>query len=172
MRVVGLLLAIVTAAAADEADEYFEVGLDYLRKGFFDRARLAFTESLVRAPKEPVTLVFLGVASAAEGRPASEAALFLRSGFALLRKGETLRLDLRRLLPSPRTPALLHKDAVRALQKARGKARLPLLQVMAFLEVMDGSPETAPSLDALLEAQPKGAFARSLANQQPSTSNQ
>ena len=63
-----------------------------------------------------------------------------------------LRLDLRRRLPSAKALALLVADYRRRLKRATAAQRVHVLTVLAFLEVQDGSPRTAPALDALLEA--------------------
>ena len=160
MRCLLVMALLAVSVAAEKADDYFDVGIDYLRKGFFDRSRAAFTESLLLAPHEPVTLAFLGVALAAEGRPAREAALLLRVAFKNLGKHETLRLDLRRLLPSKRALDLLKKEYRDKLKRARDdRVRRDLLQVLAFLEVSDGSRKTAPAVRLLDQ---KSAYVKAL----------
>jgi hypothetical protein len=162
---VRALLVLVLAASvgsAAPADDYFELGLDYLRKGFYERARAAFAESLVRAPGEPVPLVFLGLAAAAEGRAPAVCARLLRQGYENLPEGKTIRLDLRRQLPSARALALLHRRLSRGLGAATGARRLHLLSVLAFLEVHDGSPRSAPALDELEKRAPKDPYVRAL----------
>jgi hypothetical protein len=163
MRAVVGLLLVAGMVGADAADEYFEVGVDYLKKGFFKRAREAFSESLVRAPGQPVPLAFLGVASAAEGRPPAEAAILLRWAYERMPKERALRLDLRELLPSEKTLALLQDEYRRALAKDEKRPdRLHLLTVLAFLEVHDGDALHAPALDLLLKARPNDAYAKAL----------
>ena len=88
------------AGAAPDADAYFDIGLQYLRKGFYRPARNAFAESLVRAPGQPVPLVFYAVAAAAEGHSARSCARLLRTAYDRLPAGKGLALDLRRRLPS------------------------------------------------------------------------
>jgi len=161
-----VLLASVAQAVPD-ADEYFDLGLEYLRKGFFLRAREAFAECLVRAPGEPVPMAFLAVASAAEGRPAGESAILLRWAYRRLPKKKGLRLDLRKILPSPRALALLQKDYRRQLGRAQGERRREVLTVLAFLEVQDGDPVAATSLDLLLKEAPDDAYAQALARLRP-----
>jgi len=164
----GLLLLALPVGAQD-ADEYFEIGVTYLRQGFFGPARRAFGESLARAPGEPVTLAFLGLASAAEGRPPAEAARALRAAYANLPEGKALRLDLDVLLPSRKTLRLLLDEHARHLARARGAARLDPLSVLAFLEAHGGA--LTPSLDALEREFPEDAYASRLrAGARPSAS--
>jgi hypothetical protein len=163
VRILLVVLVAASTAAAAPADDYFELGLDYLGKGFYERARAAFAECLVRTPGEPVPLVFLGVAAAAEGRTPSVCARLLRRGYENLPEGKSIRLDLREQLPSARALALLHARLSRELAAARGGApRLHLLSVLAFLEVHDGSPRSAPALDELTKRAPDDAYARAL----------
>lgn len=136
-RALGLLL-LAALATGQDADGYFEVGLSYLGKGFFGPARRAFGESLVQAPGQPVTLAFLGLATAAEGRPAAEAARALRAAYENLPEGKTLRLDLAALLPSRKALRLLLDDYGRRALRARAEALRDLLAVAAFLEVHGG----------------------------------
>ena len=162
-----LLLLLAAAAGAAPADDYFEYGLDYLRKGFFGRARGAFLESLVRAPGQPVPLTFSGVAAAAEGLAPRLVARLLRLGFDKLPKDKTLRLDLRRRLPSAKALDLLKGDYVRHLKRADKRERLAILTVLAFLEVQDGGPSEAPAHDLLLREFPKDRFAVALGRLRP-----
>ncbi|MGH7163823.1 MAG: hypothetical protein ACREID_10100 [Planctomycetota bacterium] len=155
----ALALAALLAGAPD-ADNYFEVGLDYLHKGFFARARAAFAESLVRAPGQPVPLAFLGVAAAAEGRPDAQCAKLLRRAVARLPAGKSLRLDLPSRLPSPRALELMKEEL-------RARPGLDALAVLAFLEVHDGDPFHAPAADALLERLPDDPYARALTRRPP-----
>jgi hypothetical protein len=151
------------AGAAPDADGYFDLGLEYLRKGFYRPARSAFAESLVRAPGQPVPLVFYAVAAAAEGRPTRSCAVLLRTAYTRLPAGKGLVLDLRRRLPSPRALALLQADLRRRLARSTSEAqRIDALTVLAFLEVQDGTPATATALEALLKARPKDPFAKAL----------
>lgn len=163
MRVLVLLALASVSAAERTADEYFEFGIAYLRKGHYGTARAAFSESLVRAPGQPVTMAFLGVASAADGRPPAEAALLLRWAYERLPDGKRLRIDLRRRLPSARALTLLLHDLRRRAGKAKGPKRLDLLTVLAFLEVHDGDAKDAPALDLLLKERPKDRYALRLA---------
>jgi hypothetical protein len=149
MRRLPALLLCVAAAAAAEADDWFELGLDYLRKGFYGRARAAFAESLAGAPGEPVPLAFLGVAAAAEGRAPKECAAVLRQAYRRLPAGKALRLDLRPLLPAPSGLAALERDYASRLARAAPGERRPVLDVLAFLQVHDGDPATAPALEIL-----------------------
>ncbi len=164
MRRLLVVLGLACAAgAAPDADQYFDLGLEYLRKGFFARARSAFSESLVRAPGQPVPMAFLAVASAAEGRPAGECAVLLRWAYRRLPKKKGLRLDLRTIQPSARAVELLQKDYRRRLRRATGERRRQVLTVLAFLEVQDGDPVSAPALDLLLKETPADAYALALA---------
>lgn len=168
MRKLVVVAALACLAqAAPDADEYFELGLEYLRKGFYRRARAAFSECLVQAPGEPVPMAFLAVASAAEGRPAGESATLLRWAYRRLPEKKGLRLDLREALPSPRALALLQEDYRRRLARAEGDLRRKVLTVLAFLEVQDGDPVTAPALDLLLKERPDDSYALALARLRP-----
>lgn len=168
MRRLGFVFVLASLVqGAPDADEYFDLGLEYLRKGFYGPARGAFAESLVRAPGQPVTMAFLAVASAADGRPAGEAAVLLRWAYQRLPKKKGLRLDLRKVLPSPRALALLQKDYRRRLGRAKGERRRQVLIVLAFLEVQDGDPVAAAALDLLLKEMPDDAYAQALARLRP-----
>lgn len=153
---IALLLAAAAAAPsarAAPADDYFEIGVDYLSKGFFSAARAAFAESLVRAPRQPVPLALLGVASAAEGRPARETADLLRAAHRHLPEGRDFEFDLRELLPEPKTVRLVQGDWERRLKKAKGRPRRDCLAVLGFLQHHDGTPG-APAWNELRKAAP------------------
>ena len=151
-----LLLAGAGAAAPPwTAADYFETGLAYLRAGLYSRARAAFAESLERAPDQPVPTAFLGIAAAAERRPARECAAILRRALELLPAGKGMLLDLRAHLPSARSLALLLADYPAAGPRDS-------LAVRAFLEVMDGTPADAPALAALRAAAPEDRYAAAL----------
>lgn len=146
-----LVLLLLTAPA----DDLFEAGVDYLRKGFFARSRMAFAESLLAAPGEPVTAAFLGAAAAAEGRPARDVATILRRAIALLPPGKSLSLDLSSALPGPGSLERLkrhYRDAP---------------EVLAFLEVFDADPEAAPALDRLRRDSPADPYAERLEATRP-----
>jgi hypothetical protein len=143
----ALLLLLAAIAAGEDADQYFEVGVSYVRKGFFGPARRAFGESLVQAPGQPVPLAFLALASAAEGRPPAEAARALRAAYGNLPEGKALRLDLAALLPSRKALRLLLDDYARRAARARAEALHEILTVAAFLEVHGG--RGTASLDRL-----------------------
>ena len=157
------LLAAVALGAPDspDADDYFEVGVDYLRKGFYARARSAFAESLVRAPGQGVPLAFAAVASMAGGYSSMECALLVRRAYELLPRGKTLALDLRKLLRSARTLQLLERDFSRLAAKRKDE-RPYALTVLAFLQVHDGDPVSSPAVDELLKLDPDDAFALAL----------
>jgi hypothetical protein len=112
-------------------------------------------------------MAFLAVASAAEGRPAGESAILLRWAYQRLPKKKGLRVDLRKILPSPQALALLQKDYRRRLGRAQGEQRRKILTVLAFLEVQDGDPVDAPALDRLLKEKPDDAYAQALARLRP-----
>ncbi|HEX5136267.1 MAG TPA: hypothetical protein VFY93_04790 [Planctomycetota bacterium] len=143
-----LLLVLAAAAIAEDADEYFEIGVSYLHRGFFGPARRAFGESLLQAPLEPVPLAFMGIASAAEGRDPREASALLRAAYKNLPDTKTLRLDLALLLPSRRALRLLEDQYRHRLERASDGNLKDILTVMAFLEVHGGADKT-PALDRL-----------------------
>lgn len=157
----AILLLLATAAAGEDADEYFEVGVVYLRQGFFGPARRAFGESLLQAPGQPVPLAFMGLAAAAEGRQPSEAARLLRHAYANLPDGKTLRLDLAEILPSRRALRLLQEEYGRRLERASEERAPDVLAVLAFLEVY-GGVEELPSLERLEREVPGDAYASRL----------
>jgi len=162
MRAAAVLTLLALPCAALDADGYFDLGLDYLRTGFFSRARASFGESLIRAPGAPVTLAFIGVAVCGEGREASLCARLFRMSTARLPKSKGLLLDLRKQLPSERTLTLLHADYTRRLARAKGRERIDTLTVLAFFEVQDGDPANSRAVAKLLEADANDAFALSL----------
>jgi hypothetical protein len=162
-RLAPVLLLASAVQAAPDADAYFDLGLEYLRKGFYGPARAAFAESLVRAPGQPVPMALLAVAGAAEGRSPSEGATLLRWAYQRLPKKKGLRLDLRAILPSPQALALLKNDYRRRLRRAAGERRRQVLTVLAFLEVQDGDPRVADALDVLLQETPNDAYVQALA---------
>jgi hypothetical protein len=143
-----LLFLLAATAAAEDADEYFEIGVSYLKKGFFGPARRAFGESLVQAPGQPVPLAFMGLASAAEGRDPREPAFLLREAYRSLPEGKTLELDLAGILPSRRAVRILEDQYARRLASAGSADLRDVLTVAAFLEVHGGAKKT-PALDRL-----------------------
>lgn len=157
----ALLLLLASATVAEDADQYFEVGVAYLRKGFFGPARRAFGESLLQAPGEPVPLAFMGLSAAAEGRAPREAAFLLREAYRNLPEGKTLRLDLAALLPSRRALRLLEEQYARRLERAAPGDLRHVLSVAAFLEVHGGSGKT-PALDRLAREFEGDAYASRL----------
>jgi len=157
----ALLLLLAATAVAEDADEYFEIGISYLRRGFFGPARRAFGESLLQAPMETVPLAFMGLAAAAEGRAPKEPSLLLRAAYRNLPEGKTLRLDLASLLPSRRALRLLEDQYRRRLKRASEDDVKDVLTVMAFLEVHDGGDKT-PALDRLEREFEGDAYARRL----------
>jgi len=164
----AILLLLAAAAAGEDADEYFEIGVVYLHQGFFGPARRAFGESLLQAPGQPVPLAFMGIASAAEGRAPAEASWLLRQAYASLPDGKTLRLDLAALLPSGRALRLLKAEYRRRLERAGGKDRRDVLSVAAFLEV-HGGDAAMPSLERLSSEWDDGFASRLRASVRPSS---
>ena len=161
------LLAPVKPAAADEADEFFELGLSYLRTAFYADARAAFAESLVRAPGQAVPTAFAGIAVAAEGRDSRSSAYLLRLAYERMPARRDLRLDLRKVMRSERDLRLIEKRFTRRMNDkkgrgSRGRGLIDNLTVLAFLQVQDGSPATSPALDQLLKARPDDSFALAL----------
>jgi len=157
----AVLLLLAAAAAGEDADQYFEIGVVYLRQGFFGPARRAFGESLLQAPGEPVPLAFMGLATAAEGRAPAEASWLLRQAYERLPEGKTLRLDLAAILPSRRALRLLLDEYRRRLERAGDGARKDVLSVAAFLEVHGGDP-AMPSLERLEGEFPGDGYASRL----------
>ena len=102
VTLLGTLFGPVKQAAADEADEFFELGLSYLRTAFYADARAAFAESLVRAPGQAVPTAFAGIGVAAEGRDSRSCAYLLRLAYERMPARRNLRLDLRNVMRSER----------------------------------------------------------------------
>jgi len=163
----AILLAPVKPVAAAEADEFFELGLSYLRTAFYADARAAFAESLVRAPGQAVPTAFAGIAVAAEGRDSRSCAYLLRLAYERMPARRSLRLDLRKVMRSDRDLRLIEKRFTRRMNDkkgrgSRGRGLIDNLTVLAFLQVQDGSPETSPALDRLLKTRPADSFALAL----------
>jgi hypothetical protein len=167
MRGIACLLLVATSAPADEADDFFEVGLAYLRTAFYRDARAAFAECLVRAPGEPVPTAFAAVACAGEGRDSRSCAQLFRLAYRRLPARTALTMDLGARLRSAEDRERIERRFRQRLASARGQSRLDQLTVLAFFEMHDGSPETSPALDALLEARPDDPYARALAKLRP-----
>jgi tetratricopeptide (TPR) repeat protein len=148
MRRASMLLVLAALAVAEDADEYFEIGVSYLKNGFFGAARRAFGESLAQAPGEPVTLAFLGLAAAAEGRAPAEVAKALRAAYANVPEKKALRLEIGTLLPSRKALRLLLDEYARHAARASGEKLRDVLAVAAFLEAHGGTG-SMPSLDRL-----------------------
>ncbi len=164
VRIVPLLVTMaVTAATTDAigapADDYFEVGIDYLKKGFFSASRAAFSESLVRAPRQPVPLALLALASAAEDRPGKETAELLRAAHRALPKGRHFRFDLAKLLPGKKALRLLSADLTRRAKKTKGSAHLDALAILGFLQHHDKTKD-APAWEKLKKLSPKDPVLR------------
>ena len=145
-----LLLALAGSVAADEADDFFELGLSYLKTAFYSEARAAFAESLVRAPGQAVPTAFAGVASAAEGRDSRSCAYLLRLAQQRLPARRALRIDLRRVFRSAEDLRRTQARFQQRYARKRGRTR-DNLTILAFFQTQDGSPETSPALDALLK---------------------
>lgn len=162
MRALACLLFVAATGSAEEADEFFEVGLGYLKTAFYKDARAAFAESLVRAPGEAVPTAFAAIACAGEGRDSRSCAYLFRLAYRRLPKKTGLRIDLNVRLRSSRDLARLEARFAERLKGARGQNRLDNLTVLAFLQVHDGSPESSTALATLLKAQPDDPYAVAL----------
>jgi len=166
VRISLLLLALAGSVAADEADDFFELGLRYLNTAFYREARSAFSESLVRAPGEAVPTTFAGIACAAEGRDSRSCAYLLRLGYQRLPARRTMRIDLNKVLRSAEDLRRLEARFQQRVERKRGRTR-DNLTVLAFLQAQDGSPASSPAVDALLKADPNDAFALALKKLRP-----
>jgi len=166
VRILLLLLGLAASAGADEADDYFELGLGYLKTAFYADSRAAFAESLVRAPGQAVPTAFAAIASAAEGRDSRSCAYLLRLSHQRLPARRTMRIDLRELFRSAED--LRRVEARFQLRHDRGRGRTrDNLTILAFLQTQDGSPATSSALDALLKRYPDDAFGQSLLKLRP-----
>ncbi|MEM8884256.1 MAG: hypothetical protein AAGD14_09320 [Planctomycetota bacterium] len=162
MRKALVMLLLAGPLAADEADEYFEIGLGYLKTGFYAEARAAFSESLVRAPGQAVPTAFAGIACAGEGRDSRTCAYLLRLAYQRLPAKRSLRLDLNKQLRSARDLERIAARFRQRLKDARGAARVDNLTVLAFLEVQDGTPGGSKALAELQKLRPNDAYAKAL----------
>jgi len=167
MRGIACLLLVAASAQADEADEFFELGLDYLRTAFYRDARAAFAECLVRAPGEAVPTAFTAVACAGEGRDSRSCALLFRLAYRRLPARTALAINLDVRLRSAGDRQRIERRFRKRLEGAKGQSRLDNLTVLAFFETHDGSPETSPAVDALLAARPDDPYALALAKLRP-----
>ena len=170
--VLAAMLLPAERAVGDESDDYFELGLSYLKTAFYADARAAFSESLVRAPGQAVPTAFAGIAVAAEGRDSRSCAYLLRLAYERLPARRNLRLDLRKLMRSDGDLQLVEQRFQRRLNDkkgrgSRGRGRIDNLTVLAFLQVQDGSPESSPALDRLLKERPDDSFALALKKLRP-----
>ena len=149
---------------ADEADDYFEFGLGYLKTGFFSDARAAFAESLVRAPGEAVPTAFTALACAGEGRDSRSCAYLLRLAYRRLPEKQTLKIDLDRHLRSARDRERIEARFRARLKDAKGAQRIDNLTVLAFFEVhgSGSTPGKSKALAALLKARPDDVYAIAL----------
>ncbi|MGQ0612453.1 MAG: hypothetical protein ACT4PV_01710 [Planctomycetaceae bacterium] len=160
----ALLLALASSASADfDAPAYFEAGVGYLRVGLYARARAALSECVLRAPRQPVALAFLGVAVAAEGGEAADSVLILRRALAALPEGKSLRFDLREVLPSARAYALLHAEA----QRSRVRGIQGALELLAFLETFGAGGVALEELEARGGSDPFAAALRRISRLPP-----
>ena len=171
MRRVGVFLLVSFfslagshATAEPSADEYFEIGVDYLKKGFYRQARRAFAESLLRAPNQSVPLAFAGIASIAGGWPGDEDVAIVRRAYKLLPKGKALRVDLRRVLPTNQTLDGLLRDWEKPAAKL-GPRQRDALEILAFLQTHDSAAKSAPALERLLKMDPKDPYVAALAKE-------
>jgi len=170
--VLAAMLLPAERAVGDESDDYFELGLSYLKTAFYADARAAFSESLVRAPGQAVPTAFAGIAVAAEGRDSRSCAYLLRLAYERLPARRNLRLDLRKLMRSDGDLRLVEQRFNRRLNDkkgrgSRGRGLIDNLTVLAFLQVQDGSPESSPALDRLLKERPDDSFALALKKLRP-----
>ena len=161
-----LLLALASSAAADEADDFFELGLSYLKTAFYSEARSAFAESLVRAPGQAIPTAFAAVASAAEGRDSRSCAYLLRLAQQRLPARRAMRIDLRKVFRSIEDLRRVEARFQQRYARKRGRTR-DNLTILAFLQAQDGSPETSPALDALMKKYPEDAFGLALKKLRP-----
>lgn len=162
MRAIAALLCFTAFAAADEADDYFEVGLRYLRTGFYRDARAAFSESLVRAPNEAVPTAFTALACAAEGRDSRSCAYLIRLAYRRLPSKQRFQIQLDRVLATAANRIRIEKRFAKRLAESRGAGRIDNLTVLAFLQTHDGSPETSTAWTALKKERPNDAFVKAL----------
>ena len=163
MRVVWMLvfcLAPWTAppAAADEADDFFEVGLGYLKSGFYREARAAFAESLVRAPGEAVPTAFTALACAAEGRDTRSCAYLVRLAYKRLPAKRNFQVDWNKVLGGKSNRARIEKAFQVRLKDTKGSARIDTLVVLAFLQIHDGPKAKSPALAMLRKEKPDDAL--------------
>jgi hypothetical protein len=174
MRMIAALLAasllsapfggplLLPSAAADEADDFFEVGLKYLRTGFYREARAAFSESLVRAPSEAVPTAFTALACAAEGRDSRSCAHLVRLAYRRLPAKRHFRIHLSRMLASEADRVRIERRFTKRLAESRGSNRIDNLTVLIFLQIHDGSPDTSSALETLKKERPHDEFLKSL----------
>jgi hypothetical protein len=175
MRVITALLAVsltvsllgpiggAGSAMADEADDFFEVGLRYLKTGFYPEARAAFSESLVRAPNEAVPTAFTALACAAEGRDSRSCALLVRLAYRRLPAHQKFQLRLDRILGNKSKLDRIEQRFAKRLAGARGAGRIDNLTVLAFLQMHDETPKTSAALKQLQKERPGDSFLKSVA---------
>jgi len=166
VRISLILLLFAGSVAADEADEFFELGLSYLKTAFYAEARSAFAESLVRAPGQAVPTAFAAIASAAEGRDSRSCAYLLRLAYQRLPARRALRMDLRKMFRSAEDLRRVEARIQQRHDRGRGRVR-DNLTILAFLQAHDGGPETSPALDTLLQRYPDDAFGQALKKLRP-----
>ncbi|MHC4956551.1 MAG: hypothetical protein ACYTGZ_22150 [Planctomycetota bacterium] len=180
MRITLLLLALAAPSHSapqsppqsppigDEADEFFELGLGYLKTAFYPEARAAFSESLVRAPGQAVPTALSAVACTAEGRDSRSCAYLLRLAYQRLPARKTFRLDLRTVFRSAEDLRRVEARIAKRLTGTKrtggtgGSRRRDNLTILAFLQAQDGTPATSPALDLLLKERPGDTFALAL----------
>jgi len=159
--VLVFLLLLAGVGRADPASGYFELGVDYLKKGFFQRAIAAFGESLRFEPAEGVPLAFAGIAASCDGRPAHLCARALRLAYRRLPENTALRLNLQELLPHPRSRSMVERVFLRRARRARSAAeQRDALTVAAFFQIHQPGEERSTALDALRRHFPDDAWAK------------
>ncbi|MEE8104425.1 MAG: hypothetical protein V3T86_02705 [Planctomycetota bacterium] len=158
------LLLLAGVGRADPASGYFELGVDYLKKGFFQRAIDAFGESLMFEPGQGVPLVFAGIAASCDGQPTRLCARAIRVAYRRLPENTVLRLNLQELLPHPRSRSMVEREFLRRAKRARTlPEQRDALTVAAFFRMhqpgANAAREPAAALDALRKQFPDDAWA-------------
>jgi hypothetical protein len=158
--VLVFLLLLAGTGHADPAAGYFELGVDYLKKGFFDRAIAAFGESLIFEPDQGVPLAFAGIAASCEGRPTHLCARAIRIAYGRLPDGARLRLNLDKLLPNTRSRSLVEREFLRRAKRALTRAeQRDALTVAAFFQNHHRGRSRRTALEALHSHFPNDAWA-------------
>ena len=159
------LLLLAGVGRADPASGYFELGVDYLKKAFFQRAIDAFGESLLLEPGQGVPLVFAGIAASCDGRPTRLCARAIRVAYRRLPANTVLRLNLQELLPHARSRSMVERDFLRRARRARTLSeQRDALTVAAFFQLHqpgeNGAVHPSTALDALRKHFPEDAWSK------------